>query len=76
VTRDDDAMGCELKAAVALVVRGVAKEEAASGAWRQLMRGSSGSVGIAGTAKYAEVGVLTWILASSRYMLCKLNNFD
>ena len=76
VTRDDDMMGSELKASIALVVRGVAKEEAASGAWRQLMRGSSGSVGIAGTAKYAEVGVLTWILASSRYMLCKLNNFD
>jgi hypothetical protein len=32
--RDDDAMGFELKAAIPLVVRGVAKEEAASGAWR------------------------------------------
>ena len=50
-------LGCELKVAARLVVRGVAKEEAASGAWRQLMRGSSGSVGIAGTAKYAEVGI-------------------
>jgi hypothetical protein len=45
------------KIAIQLVIRGVAKEEAASGAWRQLMRDSSGSVGIAGTAKYAEVGV-------------------
>jgi hypothetical protein len=57
VTRDYDAIGCELKTAIPLVVRGVAKEEAASGAWRQLMRSSSGSVGIAGTAKYVEVGV-------------------
>jgi hypothetical protein len=57
VTRDDDAMGSELEAAIPLVARGVAKEEAASGAWRQLMSVSSGSVGIAGTAKYAEVGV-------------------
>jgi hypothetical protein len=34
VTRDDDAVGCEVKTAIPLVVRGVAKEEAASGAWR------------------------------------------
>jgi hypothetical protein len=57
VMRDDDAMGCELKKAIPLVVRGVAKEEAASGAWIQLMRGSSESVGIAGIAKYMEVGI-------------------
>jgi hypothetical protein len=57
VTRDDDAMGRELEAAIPLVVRGVAKEEATSGAWRQLVSGSSGSVGIAGTSKDAEVGV-------------------
>jgi hypothetical protein len=57
VTRDDDAMGRELEAAIPLVVRGVAKEEAASGAWRQLVSGSSRRVGIAGTTKDAEVGV-------------------
>jgi hypothetical protein len=57
VTRDDDTMGSELKASIPLVVRGVAKEEASSGAWRQLMRGSSGSVGIAGTTKYAKVSI-------------------
>jgi hypothetical protein len=57
VTRDDDAMGSELEAAIPLVVRGVAKEETASGAWRHLVSGSSGSVGIAGTTKDTEVGV-------------------
>jgi hypothetical protein len=34
VTKDDDAVGCEVKTMIPLVVRGVAKEEAASGAWR------------------------------------------
>jgi hypothetical protein len=57
VTGDDDAIGCELKTAIPLVVRGVAKEETASGAGRQLMRSSSRSVGIADTTKYAEEGV-------------------
>ena len=42
---------------IPLVVRGVAKEEATSGAWRQLMRSSSGSVGVAGKAEHAEVVV-------------------
>jgi hypothetical protein len=57
VTGDDDAMGGEVKTTIPLVVRGGAKEEAASGAWRQLMRSSSGSVGIACTAEHAEWGV-------------------
>jgi hypothetical protein len=57
MTRDDDAMGGEVKIAVPLVVRRVAKEEAASGAWRQLMKGSSGGVGIAGTAEHTKVVV-------------------
>ena len=34
MARDDDAMGGEVKTAIPLVVRRVAKEEAASGAWR------------------------------------------
>jgi hypothetical protein len=53
VTRDD-ATGGEVKTSIPLVVRRVAKEEAAR-AWRQLIRSSSGSVGIAGTAEHAEV---------------------
>jgi hypothetical protein len=55
--RDDDAMGGEVKTVIPLVVRGVAKKEATSGAWRQLMRTSSGSVGIAGTTEHAEIVV-------------------
>jgi hypothetical protein len=39
------------------VVRSVAKEEAAGGAWRQLMRSRSGSVGIAGTSEHTKVVV-------------------
>ena len=57
VTRDDDAMGGEVKTSIPLVVRRVAKEEAASGVWRQLMRSSSGSVRVAGTSKHSEVVV-------------------
>jgi hypothetical protein len=57
MTGDDDAMGGEVKTTIALVVRRVAKEEAASGAWRQLMWSSSGSVRVAGTSEHAEVVV-------------------
>jgi hypothetical protein len=54
---DDDAMRGEVKIAMPLVVRRVPKEEAASGAGRQLIRSSNGSVGIAGTAEHAKVVV-------------------
>jgi hypothetical protein len=57
MTRDDDAMGGEVKTVIPLLVRGVAKKEATSGAWRQLMRTSSGSVGIASTTEHAEMVV-------------------
>jgi hypothetical protein len=55
VTRDDDAVGGEVQTPIPLVVRGVAKEEAAGGARRKLMRGSSGSVRVAGTTEHAKV---------------------
>jgi hypothetical protein len=57
MTRDDDAMGGEVKTAIPFVIRRVPKEEAASGAWCQLMRSSSGSVGIAGTTEHTKVVV-------------------
>jgi hypothetical protein len=57
VTRDDDAVGGEVQAPIPLVVRGVAEEEAASGARRKLVRGSSGNVRVAGTAEHAQVVV-------------------
>jgi hypothetical protein len=53
VTRDDDAVGGEFQTPIPLVVRGVAEEEAASGARRELVRDGSGSVRVAGTAKHA-----------------------
>jgi hypothetical protein len=55
VMRDDDEMGAEVKTAIPLVARGVAKEEATSGAWRQLMRSCSGSVGIVDTTEHSKV---------------------
>jgi hypothetical protein len=57
VTRDDDAVGGKVQTPIPLVVRGVAKEEAAGGARRKLMRGSSGSVRVASTAEHAKVVV-------------------
>jgi hypothetical protein len=49
MTGDDDAMGGEVKTVIPLVVRGVGKEEASSGMWRQLMGSGSGSVRVAVT---------------------------
>ena len=57
VMGDDDAMRGEVKIAMPLVVRRVPKEEAASGAGRQLIRSSNGSVGIAGTTKDPKVSI-------------------
>jgi hypothetical protein len=57
VTRDDDAVGGEVQAPIPLVVRGVAEEEAASGARRKLVRGGSGNVRVAGTTEHAQVVV-------------------
>jgi hypothetical protein len=50
-------MGGEVQTPIPLVVRGVAKEEAAGGARRKLMRGRSGSVRVAGTTEHAKVVV-------------------
>jgi hypothetical protein len=50
-------VGGEVQTLIPLVVRGVAKEEAAGGARRKLMRGSSGSVRVAGTAEHVNVVV-------------------
>jgi hypothetical protein len=57
VTRDDDAVGGEVRASIPLVVRGVAEEEAASGARRKLVRGGSKNVRVAGTTEHAQVVV-------------------
>jgi hypothetical protein len=57
VTRDDDAVGGEVHAPIPLVVRGVAEEEAASGARRKLVRGGRRNVRVAGTAEHTQVVV-------------------
>jgi hypothetical protein len=56
VTRDD-AVGGEVQTPIPFVVRGVAEEEAASGARRKLVRGGSGSVRVAGTTEHTQVVV-------------------
>jgi hypothetical protein len=48
-------VGGEVQTPIPLVVRRVAKEEAAGGARRKLMRGSSRSVRVAGTTEHAKV---------------------
>jgi hypothetical protein len=48
-------VGDEVKTSIPLVIRGVAKEEAVSGARRQLMGSGGGSVRIAGTIEHAKV---------------------
>jgi hypothetical protein len=48
-------VGGEVQTPIPLVVRGVAKEEAAGGARRKLMRDSSGSVSVAGIAEHVKV---------------------
>jgi hypothetical protein len=50
-------VGGKVQTLIPLVVRGVAKEEAAGGARIKLMRGSSGSVRVACTAKHVKVVV-------------------
>jgi hypothetical protein len=55
VTRDEYAVGGEVKIAILLMVRGVTEEETTSGASRYLMGSDDGSVGIAGTIEHAKV---------------------
>jgi hypothetical protein len=57
VMGDDDAVGGKVKTVIPLVVRGVAKEEAADGTRRLLMGSGGGSVRIASIAKHAKVVV-------------------
>jgi hypothetical protein len=51
VTRDEDSMGGEVKTPIPLMVGGVSKEDIASGARGQLMRGSGCEIGVASAPK-------------------------
>jgi hypothetical protein len=51
VSRDDQAVCGEIKAAIAFVIRGVAKKDTPGGSGAELM-GSGGGVGITRTAKH------------------------
>ena len=57
MARDDDTIGGEIKAPVALMVRRVADESTQGGAWGKLVRSGSSEVGIAGTSENSEVMV-------------------
>jgi hypothetical protein len=55
MTRDDDAMGEVVKAAIPLVVRRVIEEKTTSGARGYLVGSSGGGVGIVGTTEDTKV---------------------
>jgi hypothetical protein len=57
MTRDDDAVGEDVKASVPLVVKGVTKEKTLSGVVGELVGSSGGGVGIAGTTKDSKVSI-------------------
>jgi hypothetical protein len=48
---DDEPVGGEVKAAISLMMRRVAKEDAKSGVWRKFICGSGSKVRITGTTK-------------------------
>jgi hypothetical protein len=55
MTRYENAVGEEVKAATPLVVRGVTKEKTIGGAMGEFVGSGGRGVGIAGTAKYTKV---------------------
>jgi hypothetical protein len=55
MTGDDNPVGGEVKAAVSLMMRRVAKEDAKSGARRKFICGSGSEVQITGTTKDTKV---------------------
>jgi hypothetical protein len=55
MTGDDDPVGGKVKAAVSLMMRRVAKEDAKSGARRKFICGSGSEVQITGTTKDTKV---------------------
>jgi hypothetical protein len=55
MTRDGDPVGGAVKAAVSLMMRRVAKEDAESGALRKFVCGSGSEVWITGTTKNKKV---------------------
>jgi hypothetical protein len=55
MTGDDDPVGGEAKAAVSLMMRRVAKEDAKSRAWHKFICGSGSEVRITGTTKDTKV---------------------
>jgi hypothetical protein len=57
MTRDDDAVGEDVKASVPLVVKGVTEEKTLSGVVGELVGSSGGGVGIAGTTKDSKVSI-------------------
>jgi len=57
MTRDDDAVGGEVKTPKSLMIRRITQENTKSGARGKFVRGSGGHVRITSTAKDPKVGV-------------------
>jgi hypothetical protein len=55
MTGDNNPVGGEVKAAVSLMMRRVASENAKSGAWRKFICGNDSEVRITGTTKDTKV---------------------
>jgi hypothetical protein len=55
MTGDDDPVGGAVKAAVSLMMRIVAQEDAKDGVWRKFICGSGSEVQITGTTKNMKV---------------------
>jgi hypothetical protein len=57
MARDDDMMGGDVEATIALVVRGVAEEYAKSRVWSEFVGGCGCEVGVTGAPESAQVMV-------------------
>jgi hypothetical protein len=69
MTGDDDPISGEVKAAVSLMMRRVAKEDAKSGAWRKFICGSGSEVRTTGTTKDTKV-IVRWKNAVEGELWC------
>jgi len=55
MSRDEDPIGGKIQTPISFVVRRIAKKDAESGAWGELVWSSSGEIGVAGTTKHSKV---------------------